>query len=130
TISRLVICPWDQAWIISARFLRAFSASLIRAFSFDDKKNNATMSPPCRVGGERWGDRAPCQFNCSPCFPLCSPDSVRGLCLSFYMSGYFRKGDILSPKQGPGLSRMSEPYQSRGAHRAPTAALHGLLPSA
>src|SRR5262249_13367955 len=55
TISRRGICPWDQASIISARVLRAFSASLSRAFSLDDTKNDATMSPPDGVGGEQWG---------------------------------------------------------------------------
>src|SRR5207249_4300403 len=39
TRSRLVTWPWDQAWIISAQFWRACSASRSRAFAFADKKN-------------------------------------------------------------------------------------------
>ena len=65
-----------------------------------------------------------------PPFSLYSPDSVRGLCFSSYMNSHFLKGGILSAQHGTGLSHMAEPYQSRVDQRAPTAALHSLLPSA
>src|SRR5262249_9377869 len=77
TSSRLVICPWDQAWIISARFLRAFSASLSRALDALGDKKNDTMSPPCGVGGGRWGAEAPASLIAQPPFSLCSSDSQR-----------------------------------------------------
>src|SRR5215216_4639127 len=48
--SRRETCPWECAWMISQRFLRAFSASRNRAFeAFGDKKKflSDILSPYC-----------------------------------------------------------------------------------
>src|SRR6266571_1507052 len=80
SISRLVICPWDQALIISARFLRACSASLIRALDALGDKKNGTFHETAKIVnslfGETWCIAACGSTNCQRAFERCPKNDI------------------------------------------------------